>query len=139
MTGIIIAGHGHFSGGMASAIELVAGVPQYLEIVEFCKGQDVGELKRNMTQAIETLDTKDILLMVDILGGSPFQVGTQLLTEQTEKNMKIIAGANMAAVIHAVFSREMVPFEELASQVLAAGKEGLVDVSALIAGMGQEL
>ncbi len=137
MTGIIIAGHGRFAGGMVSAVELVAGVPKHLEIVEFCKGQDTDELKRNMSQAIKTLDTKDILIMVDILGGSPFNVVTQLLTEETEKNMKVIAGVNMAAVIHAVFSREMVPFEELTNQVLAAGKEGLVDVSALIAGMGQ--
>jgi len=132
MTGIIIAGHGHFASGMVSAIELIAGAPEHLVSVEFCKGQDVGELKKNMIQAIEILATEDILLMVDILGGSPFNVATQLLTERTNKNLKIVAGVNMAAVIHAVFVGEIVPFEELSNQVLEAGKEGLVDISALM-------
>jgi len=132
MTGIIIAGHGHFAGGMVSAIELVAGVSKYLVSVEFCEGQDVGELKDNMIQAIETMDAENILLMVDILGGSPFNVAAQLLTEGTGKNLKVVAGVNMAAVIQAVFVGETVPFEELSNQVLEAGKDGLVDLSALM-------
>ena len=132
MTGIIIAGHGHFAGGMISAVELIAGTLTHLECVEFCQGQDIGEFKHNMTQAIKSLDTEDILLMADILGGSPFNVAMQLLMEGTKKNLKVVAGVNMAAVIHAVFSRETVSFEELSNQVLEAGKEGLVDSSALM-------
>lgn len=132
MTGIIVAGHGHFAGGMISAVELIAGTLTHLECVEFCKGQDISGFKHNMIQAIKSLDTEDILLMVDILGGSPFNVAMQLLMEGTNKNLKVVAGVNMAAVIHAVFSRETVPFEELSDQVLEAGKEGLVDSSALM-------
>jgi len=132
MTGFIIAGHGHFAGGMVSAIELVAGASKYLTSVEFCEGQSVGELKDNMIQAIETMDAEDILLMVDILGGSPFNVAAQLLTEGTGKNLRVVAGVNMAAVIQAVFAGETVPFEELSNQVLEAEKEGLVDLTALM-------
>lgn len=133
MTGIIIAGHGHFAGGLASAIELVAGIPEKFKSVEFCNGQDAGELKHNIIRAIDTLDTENVLLMVDIIGGSPFNVAAQLLAEGTEKNLKVVAGVNMAAVLHAIFARETVPFEDLTKQVLEAGKEGLVDISALMA------
>lgn len=132
MTGIIVAGHGHFAGGILSAVELTVGIPTHLACVDFCKGQDIVELKQNMQKAIDAMDAENILLMVDILGGSPFNVAAQLLMEGAKKNLKIITGINMAAVIHAVFSREAVPFEELCTQVLEAGKEGLVSSSALM-------
>lgn len=132
MTGIMIIGHGHFAGGMVSAIELIAGTSNNLVSVEFCAGQDVGTLKNNIVQAIEMMDAEDILLMVDILGGSPFNVAAQLLTEGIGKNLKVVAGVNMAAVIQAVLSCETVPFSELSKQALEAGKEGLVDLSALM-------
>ena len=91
MTGIVITGHGQYAQGVMSAIQLVAGVPEQVQVVNFTKGEGIEELKSHMIQAINALESDDVLLMTDILGGSPFNV-------------------------------------------IQAGKEGIVDVSAMMEG-----
>lgn len=132
MTGIVVAGHGHFADGVMSAIELVAGIPEQVTAVNFPKGEGVDTLKEHLIKAIQELESEDVLLMVDILGGSPFNVATQLLAEGAGKHLKVMAGANMASIVQAVFMREMVPFDELPAEAARAGKEGIVDVSAMM-------
>lgn len=133
MTGIVVAGHGHFAEGIMSAVELVAGVPEEVLVVNFEKG--IEELRLHMLEAIAALKSEDVLMLVDLLGGSPFNVVTQLLMEHVvEKNLRVIAGANMATVVQAIFAREMLPFEELAADVIRAGKEGIVNVTELLQG-----
>lgn len=93
MTGIVITGHGQYAQGVMSAIQLVAGVPEQVQVVNFTKGEGIEELKSHMIQAINALESDDVLLMTDILGGSPFNVAVQLLTEPMGKNLKVVAGA----------------------------------------------
>lgn len=132
MTGIIVTGHGNYADGIMSAIELVAGVPEQVQAVNFKKGESVDELRAHMIEAVQALESSDVILLVDILGGSPFNVAAQLLAEDMKKNLKVVAGANMAAVIQAVFMREAVAFDQLAAEVSRAGKEGIVDISAMM-------
>ena len=134
MTGLVVTGHGQYAQGVMSAIELVAGVPEQVQVVNFVKGEGIEELKSHRVQAIRDLESDDVLLMTDILGGSPFNVAVQLLAEPVGKNLKVVAGANMASVVQAVFMRENVPFEQLPGQVIQAGREGIVDVSAMMEG-----
>ena len=134
MTGLVVTGHGQYAQGVMSAIELVAGVPEQVQVVNFVKGEGIEELKSHMVQAIRDLESDDVLLMTDILGGSPFNVAVQLLAEPVGKNLKVVAGANMASVVQAVFMRENVPFEQLPGQVIQAGREGIGDVSAMMEG-----
>lgn len=133
MTGIVVAGHGHFADGIMSAVELVAGVPEEVLVVNFEEGEGIEDLRLHMLEAIAALKSEDVLLLVDLLGGSPFNVVTQLLMEHVvEKNLRVIAGANMATVVQAIFAREMLPFEELTADVIRAGKEGIVNVTGLL-------
>ena len=135
MTGLVVTGHGQYAQGVMSAIELVAGVPEQVQAVDFVKGEGIEELKSRMVQAIQDLESDDVLLMTDILGGSPFNVAVQLLAEPVGKNLKVVAGANMASIVQAVFMRENVPFEQLPGEVVQGGREGLVDVSAMMEGL----
>ena len=113
MTGIVVTGHGQYAEGVMSAIRLVAGAPEQVQVVNFTEGEGVEELKSHMIQAINALESEDVLLMTDILGGSPFNVAVQLLAEPVGRNLKVVAGANMASIVQAVFMRGNVPFEQL--------------------------
>lgn len=136
MTGIVLIGHGSYASGVLSAVELVAGVPEQITAVNFVKGEGVEQLKANLIQAILSLKSQDVLVMTDIVGGSPFNVTAQLLIENAgeklEKNIKAVAGTNLAAVIQAVFMRETIPFDCLAGEVAQAGREGVQDILAMV-------
>lgn len=132
MTGIVVTGHGNYADGVMSAVELVAGAPKQVCAVNFIKGEGVEDLKAHMIEAIQKLESQDIFLMVDILGGSPFNVAVQLLTEGIGKNLSIVSGVNVASMVQAVFMRENVPFDQLAAEVTEAGKQGVVNVSDMV-------
>lgn len=132
MTGIVIAGHGSFPEGLVNAVELVAGAAENITAVSFHPGQGIEELKENIYQAIQAIEGNDVLLMTDIIGGSPCNVAAALLLEGVGKNVKLVVGINMAALIQAVFSRTMIPFEELPAEVVKAGKEGITDYGRFI-------
>lgn len=131
MTGIIVTGHGKFPEGILSAISLVAGKPDNTAAVNFEMGQSSEDLKGAMTGAMESLEGDEVLILADLVGGTPFNTAAALRTERSDRKIKVIAGVNMAALVEAVFSRPMYGLDELAAALLTAGKEGLRDLDAL--------
>lgn len=131
MTGIIVTGHGKFPEGILSAISLVAGKPDNTEAVNFEMGQSSEDLKVSMTKVLESLEGDEVLILADLVGGTPFNTAAALREEWADKRIKVIAGVNMAALVEAVFSRPVYGLDELAAALLAAGKDGLRDLDAL--------
>ena len=131
MTGIIVTGHGKFPEGILSAISLVAGKPDNTAAVNFEMGQSSEDLKGSMTRAMESLEGDEVLILADLVGGTPFNTAAALKAERADKKIKVIAGVNMAALVEAVFSRTMYGLDELAAALLTAGQEGLRDLDAL--------
>lgn len=131
MTGIIVTGHGKFPEGILSAVSLVAGKPDNTAAVNFEMGQSSEDLKGAMTGAMESLEGDEVLILADLVGGTPFNTAAALRTERSDRKIKVIAGVNMAALVEAVFSRPMYGLDELAAALLTAGKEGLRDLDAL--------
>ena len=130
MTGIIVTGHGTFPEGILSAVSLVAGKPDNTQAVNFEMGQSSEDLKDSMAKAMESLEG-EVLILADLVGGTPFNTAAALRKARADKRIKVIAGVNMAALVEAVFSRPMYGLDELAAALLSAGREGLRDLDAL--------
>lgn len=135
MTGIIVTGHGHFPSGILSAVDLVAGKPENVVGVDFEGGQSTDDLKTAMRAAIESLEGEDILILADLVGGTPFNTAVLLHNEMTEKHIRVMAGVNMAALVEAIFSRGFAAFDELIPMVKKAGADGIVDIDSLSEGV----
>lgn len=131
MTGIIVTGHGHFPSGLLSAVSLVAGAPDNTAGVDFEEGCSPAELKEAMVRSMESLEGEELLILADLVGGTPFNVAASLKEEFRDRRIKVMAGVNMAALVEAVFSRPMFGLDDLAAAVLAAGKEGMKDLDGL--------
>ncbi len=128
MTGILVTGHGHFSTGILSAIELVAGHPDQTLGVDFEDGQSPQDLKSSLEQAMEFLQGDEVLILTDLIGGTPFKMGAEIKAENPSRKIKVIAGVNMAVLVEAVFSRSLYNLEELAAAIIRSGKDGLADL-----------
>lgn len=131
MTGIIITGHGHFPTGLLSAVSLVAGRPEQTEAVDFEEGMSSEDLKAGIAAAAEALGGDELLILADLTGGTPFNVSAGFRAEHPEKKLRVIAGANMPAVVEAVFSRALYDLDQLADAVLVAGSQGVRDLEKL--------
>lgn len=131
MTGIVVTGHGHFPTGILSAVALVAGWPDHTVGIDFEEGQSPEDLKKSMEKSMESLEGDEILILTDLLGGTPFKMGAAIKAENPDRKIKVVAGVNMAALVEAVFSRSMYDLEELAAAIIRSGNAGLADLDYL--------
>ena len=131
MTGIIVTGHGNYPSGLLSAIELVAGNQEALKAVDFVKGMSRQELEEQLAEAVNSMDTHQILILADLLGGSPFNTSSMLRGKLIGKQVKVLAGVNMAMMVEAVFARGIMDLDALAQDLLNAGPEGIRDLDQL--------
>ena len=131
MVGIVITGHGHFPGGILSAVELVAGKQDRVIGVDFEAGQSSGTLKEALTAAVGGMEGEEVLILSDLVGGTPFNMAAEVKQELKGKHIRLLAGTNMAMVVEAVFSRMGVGLDTLAEMAAEAGAKGVVDFDRL--------
>lgn len=106
MIGIVVAGHGHFAEGLLSSLKMIAGVPEKVIAVNFLEGDSTDTLDQNLLDAVNKLECKDVVILTDIAGGSPFRHSV-LLSKKIDHNVKIFSGTNLPFLLQAVFNREI--------------------------------
>ena len=73
MVGVLLISHGLLCQGLADSVSMVAGNIEQSECISLKPGQDPGEFKEKVRQAVEELDTgMGVLVLTDLLGGTPF-------------------------------------------------------------------
>ena len=135
MIKLVVVAHGHFATGAASALELIVGKQENVAVIDFSEGMSAQTVKEKI--AVELVDQSEVLVLSDLLGGTPFKVSTELMTAFNGK-MNVLSGLNLAMLIEAVFAREMLAFDDLVDKLVNTAKEGVVNAQALFAVEDQE-
>lgn len=98
MIGLIITGHGHFATGVTSALELLTGHQDFLIPVDFESGHSEEQLQEHLKSAFEGLkDCEGILVLCDILGGSPFKNAVTLSI--ADPKVRVLYGINLGMAV----------------------------------------
>lgn len=137
MIGFILTGHGQFSNGLKSALDMIAGPQQAFEIVPF-EEAGAGEYGDKLREAVKAMraQTDGVLVFCDLMGGTPFNQSMMITAEQD--NISVVAGTNLPMLIDIVMSRtEDSTIEDLVSEAVEVGKEGVCHM-ALTAGSDDE-
>lgn len=128
MVGVVLTGHGQFSTGLASAIDMVAGDQPDFEVVPF-EGSQAASYGEDLRQAIEGLSAKcdGVLVFVDLLGGTPFNQA--MMIAQDVQDLEIVTGTNLPMLIELLFLRNGASLAELAEQAVSVGTAGIAHKS----------
>lgn len=123
MTGIIVCGHGHFAKGLTSALHLIMGEQENYIAVDFPSGDTKTELEKNIYRAVAQLNrSENILIMCDLLSGSPFN--TAIMLAMKNPNIHVIYGTNLGMLIETVLKRNnQASIEELIDTAISTGKQ----------------
>jgi N-acetylgalactosamine PTS system EIIA component len=105
MIGIIITGHGRFSEGMISSLEMIAGKTESLIGVNFLESESTDDLDKHLLESYsELMKTCDgVIIVCDLYGGSPFKSAATLSVSQA--NISVLAGINLASCLELIFAR----------------------------------
>ena len=123
MVGIIIATHGEFAAGIKQSASMIFGEQENVESVVFMPSEGPDDLYRKLREAMEKINSDEILFLVDLWGGSPFNQANRIFEEAPEKRA-IVAGLNLPMLIEAYSERmTSTSAHEIAKAILPSAKE----------------
>ncbi len=108
MVGFVLTGHGQFSNGLKSAVDMVAGDQPNFAIVPFEGSEAVtfgDDLRKTITDMAAECD--GVLVFVDLWGGTPFN--QSMIISSDVENMEIVTGTNLPMLVELVMTRAFVP------------------------------
>lgn len=125
MIGFILTGHGRFSVGLKSALDMIAGPQEAFETVTF-EEDEAGTFGDRLREAVREMRAKTdgVLVFCDLMGGTPFNQAMMITAEQ--EDVSVVAGTNLPMLIDLAMARTPeATMEELVSEAVEVGKEGV--------------
>ncbi|WP_282801801.1 PTS sugar transporter subunit IIB [Secundilactobacillus kimchicus] len=126
MVGIVIASHGQFAEGIQQSGSMIFGEQQDVKAVTLKPSEGPDDFRAHVQEAVASLsDPEDVLFLVDLWGGTPFNQINNLLTDHKDK-WAIVTGLNLPMLIEAYGARMgETTAHEIASHILEVAKDGV--------------
>lgn len=101
MKQILLISHGYMAYGTHEATKMIIGDVNYLNHVCFSSDKDVEVFKKELREKlVDIKDSEQIIVVADLLGGSPYTSALTLLEELEILDKSIvITGMNLALVM----------------------------------------
>mgnify|MGYP002523300966 CR=1 FL=1 len=127
---VVLVSHGDFAPGLHSAVKMMTGDRTDVLSTSLKDGMGADEFAANFKELIKDIkDDDQIILLADILSGSPFTNALDVLSQNGMlANTLVIAGMNMPLAITAVLMKDNFDdLDMLKETLLSEGRSGLVD------------
>ena len=126
MTGVLVVTHGQFGAECIRSLSLITGEYEKVASLSLNPADSVSELTRDVQRALDELDDGDgVLVLVDLWGGSPFNV---VASQLRGRNMECVTGLNMNMLMNAAEERDSCSLKELKALVMEQAAAGIMDV-----------
>ena len=125
---VVMVSHGEFAPGLHTAVKMMTGDRSDVLSTSLKDGMSADQFAENFAELVKDFTAEDqVILLADILSGSPFTNALNVLSEKgILQNTLIIAGMNMPLAITAVLMKDNFDdVKDLADTLLSEGKAGL--------------
>lgn len=120
--GLLLMSHGDFAKEIIKSAELISGKQENYATLGVHIEDQIDELKEQMFEKIETLDTsRGLVVFTDIVGGSPMNLAGNLMDRE---NVLVCSGMNLPVLLECLFNREKT-LDELQEVIKAAYTNGM--------------
>lgn len=99
---LVLAGHGHYASGVASAVTMLSGNEKAVSYVDFTPVISPDEFESRLRDIAEC--GEEVVIICDLLGGTPYNRACMIAHENDQ--VKVVAGMNLAAILEAALSIE---------------------------------
>lgn len=119
---LLLMSHGDFAKELIKSAELIIGKQDNFETMGVHLDDQIDDLKASMFTKINTLDTRNgLIVFTDIVGGSPMNLAGYLLDRD---NILVCSGMNLPILLECLLNRDK-PIDELENKIRNAYDEGL--------------
>ena len=129
MIGVVVATHGNLAQEMIRTAEAVVG--KLAQVAPVSVVATTPDVRHAIEDAIRSVDTGDgVLLLTDLLGGSPTNLCLSFLTE---RQVEVVTGVNLPMVLKVASLRAAGrTLAALAHDVAEAGQRSIVDATEML-------
>ena len=120
---IVLAGHGTLPDALLATAELVCGPLADVTAVDLEPDETPDRYAEQLRAAIGH-DGRPVLVLADLLGGTPYNVAAAIVRRSTR--VACVAGANLAMVVEAVLATEPLS-DSLIERLVEVGRRGILD------------
>lgn len=102
---IILVAHGNLSVELLNTAEMICGKQNNCATVSFIPGENVETLKRKYNDILKEVEkTEQVLIAVDLFGGSPYNAGFELALQN--ETIDVITGLSIPMLLEIFTERE---------------------------------
>lgn len=122
MISIILSGHGSFSTSLLEASQMIFGAQEQVIAVPFLKGEGIQNLQEKYKEVLKEIpEQNDVLFLVDLFGGTPYNAAAQLVAGQSNK--EVAGGVSLPVLLEALGNRDNVSLSECTDILKEVSKE----------------
>ncbi len=128
MVKVLILTHGTLADTLYETVGLFIAERDGLEAIAM--GEDTQAFRAKLTAALVESPEEHILLMVDLFGGTPFNMAASLLgeTKARGKRVEIVSGVNLPMLLEVTANISSSTLEEIKNMAFEVGKYGIRDL-----------
>ena len=125
---LVLVSHGGLAEGLKSSLAMFAGdkIDQVIA-VGLKEGKSVDDFAYDFRQALAPLADEDsVLVLADIVGGSPLTTAATVLEEQGKLSTALILGGmNLTMALTAVVMKDVLDGDDLSATILSEARSAL--------------
>ncbi|MDE2291206.1 MAG: hypothetical protein KGL53_03915 [Elusimicrobia bacterium] len=131
MVNIIVITHGEFGAYLVEAAESIVGPQKGVRCVSVSARLPVSEVSRRVHEAVQELGPGELVVAVDMPGGTPCNVALPAVKELPAA--AVVSGVNLYMLVSAFNAREGLDAAALAQRMIDCGRRAVADVKQMLA------
>lgn len=126
MIPIILVTHGPMATSIIESAEMLVGKSEKLVGITLQLSDNFEEFQQRIFAQARQLDEgSGVMILVDLLGGSPYNATAKVLSQE---NIECLTGLNLSMLLTALDQREYCDLKQLAKECKEAAITNIVDV-----------
>ncbi|MEO1771654.1 PTS sugar transporter subunit IIA [Candidatus Enterococcus ferrettii] len=125
---IMLVTHGMFCQGILNSYQMIAGINEKIQAISLTD-EGIGTFTQIFQQKMDELSEKEVLVITDIKGGTPYNEALNYYLNHSER-VRVVAGLNLPMLIEAGLAMETSTLDVLYELALTTGKAGVAGIDA---------
>lgn len=122
MIGLLLVAHAGLARELLTAAEMIVGKIELAEAIGIGHDAGVDGIREAIVAAIKTVGADGVIIMTDMFGGTPSNMGLSFLEEN---RVEVLTGVNLPMVIKFASDRKTRSVAELAETLKKCGRESI--------------
>ncbi|GFZ34000.1 hypothetical protein CSC2_45260 [Clostridium zeae] len=124
MVGIIAISHGSYAEALINSIEMIYGKQEKIKTICLEINKSIDSLRQKIEQTIKELDVEEVLILVDLLGGTPYNAACLFMDRD---NVNVVTGMNMPMILE-IIPYMMQDLEKISNLAEHFGQNGVINI-----------